>query len=135
MARDNPFEKVEEMLRRMDQELGGDPLGRAMSSIPVDVRDRGDALVVTADLPGFEKDDIDVTLADRTLRIEAEQEAETSEDGEFIRRERRHKSASRAVRLPEAVAEDGIEATYSNGVLTVTLPKRDAEGGTRIDIE
>jgi HSP20 family protein len=136
MARDNPFEKVEEMLRRMDQELDADPLGMATSPVSVDVRDRGDAFVVTADLPGFEKEDVEVTLADRTLRIEADHEAhaETGE-GEYIRRERRHESASRSVRLPEAVAEDGIEATYSNGVLTVTLPKQDAEGGTQIDIE
>jgi HSP20 family protein len=90
---------------------------------------------VTADLPGFEKEDIEVTLADRTLRIEAEHDAEVSTEGEYVRRERRHESASRSVRLPEAVAEEGIEATHSNGVLTVTLPKRDAEGGTRIDID
>jgi HSP20 family protein len=134
MRRDNPFEKIEEMLERMDQELGSDPLGMT-ASVAVDVRDRGDAFVVTADLPGFSKDDIEVTLADRTLRIEADHESEVSTEGEYVRRERRHESASRSVGLPEAVAEEGIEATYSNGVLAVTLPKRDAEGGTRIDIE
>lgn len=135
MARDNPFEKIEEMLQRMDQELGADPFGMGASPVSVDVRDRGDAFVVTADLPGFEKEDIEVTLADRTLRIEAEHDAAVSTEGEYVRRERRHESASRSVRLPEAVAEEGIEAAHSNGVLTVTLPKQDAEGGTQIDIE
>ncbi|MFB6295795.1 MAG: Hsp20/alpha crystallin family protein [Halobacteriales archaeon] len=135
MRRDNPFEKIEEMLERMDQEFGTDPFGMGASSAPVDVRDAGDEFVVTAELPGFEKEDIEVTLADRTLRIDADRDSETATEGEYIRRERRRESTSRSVHLPEAVAEEGIEASHSNGVLTVTLPKQDAEGGTQIDIE
>jgi len=123
------------MLERMDQEFGTDPFGMGVSSAPVDLRDAGEEFVVTTDLPGFGKDDIEVTLADRILRIDADRDSETATEGEYIRRERRTESASRSVRLPEAIAEEAIEATYSNGVLTITLPKRDAEGGTRIDID
>lgn len=131
----NPFEEIEEMLERMGREFDGDPLGVARST-PVDVADRGDAFVVTADLPGFETEDVEVTLADSTLRIDAERStsAET-EDAEYVRRERRRESVSRSVRLPEAVDEEGVEATYTNGVLTVTLEKQSADGGTQIDIE
>lgn len=135
MQPDNPFESIEEFIERMDQELNTDPFGTS-EPIAVDVRDGDGEFVVTADLPGYEKDDIGVTLADRTLRIEAEHETHTEfKEGEYIRRERSHESASRSVRLPEPVSEDGVSASFSNGVLTVTLEKRDADGGTQIDIE
>jgi HSP20 family protein len=135
MRRDNPFESIEEFIERMDQEFNADPFG-ATEPIPVDVRDGSGEFVVTADLPGYEKDDIGVTLADRTLRIEAEHETHAEiEEGEYVRRERNHESVSRSVRLPEPVREDGVSASFSNGVLTVTLEKRDADGGTQIDIE
>jgi HSP20 family protein len=135
MRRDNPFESIEEFIERMEREFDADPFGKT-GSITVDVRDADGEFVVTADLPGYEKDDIEVTLADRTLRIEADHESHVeSDEGEYIRKERRHESVSRSIRLPEPVAEDGVSATFSNGVLTVTLEKRDASGGTEIDIE
>lgn len=143
IGRRNPFEDIEDLFDRMTQEF--ETMGRQFetefgsldSSVAVDVVDRDDEFVVTADLPGFEKDNIDVTLADSTLRIEAERETELDEEDEdYVRRERRRASANRSVRLPEAVDEDGITATYSNGVLTVTLPKISTDdGGRQIEIE
>ena len=135
MRRDNPFESIEEFIERMEREFDTDPFGTT-GSITVDVRDAGGEFVVTADLPGYDKDDIEVTLADRTLHIEAEHESHLeAEDGEYIRRERRHESVARSIPLPEPIAEDGVSATFSNGVLTVSLGKRDADSGTQIDIE
>lgn len=135
MRGNNPFESIEEFIERMEPEFDADPFG-AMGSIDLDIRDGDGEFVVVADLPGYEKDDIEVTLADSTLRIEAEHESHTeSEEGEYIRKERRHESVSRSARLPEPIDEDGVSASFSNGVLTVTLAKRDADGGTQIDIE
>jgi HSP20 family protein len=135
MRRDNPFESIEEFIDRMEREFGADPFGRSRA-IDVDVRDGDGEFVVTADLPGYDKDDIEVTLAGRTLRIETEREEDTEfEAGEYIRNERRHESVSRSVRLPEPVADDGVSASFSNGVLTVTLEKQDASDGTQIDID
>jgi HSP20 family protein len=135
MQPDNPFDSIEEFIQRMDQEFNTDPFGTS-EPIAVDVRDGDGEFVVTADLPGYDKNDIGVTLADRTLRIEVERETHDEvEEGEYVRRERSHESASRSVRLPEPVSEDGVSASFSNGVLTVTLAKRDADGGTEIDIE
>jgi len=135
MRRDNPFESIEEFIDRMEREFGADPFRRSRA-IDVDVRDGDGEFVVTADLPGYDKDDIEVTLAGRTLRIETEREEDTEfEAGEYIRNERRHESVSRSVRLPEPVADDGVSASFSNGVLTVTLEKQDASDGTQIDID
>lgn len=133
---DNPFEEIEQLFDRMSQELGEGTLAGVAGSILVDVEDRTDAFVVTADVPGFSKDEIDVTLSDRTLRIAADRETEAEEtEADFIRRERHRESASRTVRLPEAVDEEGISATYEHGVLTVTLPKIGGDGGHRIEVE
>jgi len=135
MRRDNPFEAIEEFIERMEREFGADPFGKT-GSMNVDVRDGDGEFVVTADLPGYDKDDVEVSLADQTLHVEADHERHAeADDGEYIRKERRHESVSRSVRLPEPVAEDGVSATFQNGVLTVTLQKRDADGGTQIDIE
>lgn len=133
---ENPFEEFEDLLDRMGREFESNvwDTGR---SVAVDVAEQEDAFVVTADLPGFEKDAIDVTLDETTLRIEAERESSSEErEGEYLRQERHSDSARRSVRLPEPVEEDGVEATYAAGVLTVRLPKRTAEdAGKRIEVE
>ena len=133
---DDPFSEIEQLFDRMSREFGGSPFAAAAGAVAVDVEERDDAFVVTADVPGFSKDDIDVTLADRTLRIRADREEETEEsDADYLRRERRVSSAERSVTLPSAVEEEGITATYKNGVLTVTLPKQSGDGGQRIEVE
>lgn len=130
----NPFDEIERLLEGMGWELESGWPGTPMA---VDIEDRDDAFVVTADVPGFEKDEVEVTIADSTLRITAESELEeTEEETNYVRRERRSRSVSRSVQLPGPVDDESISASYKNGVLTVTLPKIDAEtGGIRIDIE
>lgn len=118
-------------------ELGG--------GIKVDVAEDDEAVTVTADLPGFDREDIDVTVEDNVLTVAAEHEEETEEEGEgeegeketYHRRELRRRSVSRRIRLPTAVEEEDATAEYENGVLTITLPKvepEDAEGHS-IDVE
>lgn len=135
IGRGNPFDEIEDLFDRITGELEGETWGRT-PSVPVDVADTGDAFVLTVDLPGFDKDDIDVTIADTTVRINAERETGTDiETDTFLRRERKRGAVTRSVRLPEPVDDDGVEASYATGVLTVTLPKIGGEGGTRIEIE
>lgn len=134
MARGSPFDELERLLDKMN-----DARERASGGLAVDVEDEDDEFVVTADLPGFDKEDIDVEVHDRTLRIEArhEEETETEEDEDnYVRRERSKRSLSRSVTLPEEVDEAGASASFENGVLTVTLPKaHTSEESTSVDIE
>ncbi|WP_049969101.1 archaeal heat shock protein Hsp14 [Haladaptatus cibarius] len=128
--RKNPFDELEEMFERMSRqfdEMGGQ-FGGGMDwqtgGISVDVVDNGDEYVVTADLPGFEKNDLDIALQENRLRISAEHESEVEEEGEeYLRQERSQRSVSRTVSLPDPVDESSVSAEYRNGVLTVTLPK------------
>jgi HSP20 family protein len=134
------FERMQELLAEMANNWNGDAFETSpltASSVNVDLEDRSDEFVLTAELPGFDKDDIDVRVTDRTLRLEAEHEKESTEesDGEYVRRERRQASVARSIRLPGAVETDDIEATYNNGVLTVQMPKSDPlTQGSEIDI-
>lgn len=141
----NPFDELERFFERMSQQFGEswggnfEMTGGIGSSMSVDVADHPDEIVVTADLPGFSKEDIDVRLSDNTLRINARKEEAAERGGEqenYIRQERSRRSMSRAITLPEPVDEEGVSAKHSNGVLTVTLPKMHATGESRsISIE
>jgi len=146
-TRSNPFEELERLLEAMSRQFDDasrvweaeGPLGRWASgaeSMAIDLVDRDGEFVVTVDLPGFERDDVDIRVTDHTLRIEAEHEAVHDEEGErFIRHERRHESTDRSVRLPGEVDKQGVAARMRNGVLTITLPKTEIEEARRIEID
>lgn len=143
MARKNPFDDIEELFDRLSQQFENQPafdqdvFGMAGSKrISIDLADRGGEFVATADVPGFEKDEIDVRVTGDTLSIEAEREEEReAEDETYIRNERRSQSMRRSIRLPEPVEEEDVSATYQNGVLTITLPKHEPDTGRSISIE
>ena len=128
------------MFERMNDQFGGlDQRSLpATQSVSIDLADNEDSFEVTADLPGYDREDIDLSVADRTLRISAERDEsteESDEDGNYLRRERHRQSVSRSLSLPEDVEEDDASAAYTNGVLTVTLPKATSDSDSRsIDI-
>jgi HSP20 family protein len=124
--------QFEEMSRQFDSTRS---FGREMA---IDIREDGDSLVAVVDLPGFEKEDIDLTVTEDVLTIEASRtdSAETDDD-HYVHRERRSDTARRSIRLPAAIHADDASATYNNGVLSVTLPKLivDDEDARHIDVE
>lgn len=131
-----PFRDLERVLDRVTDQLEGVEPGLA-SRPPLDIEDADGTLVVTIDLPGFEKEDVEIQLRDDVLTIEAEHDEETKRelDEDYVRRERRHEAISRSITLPEPVDEDGATASYENGVLTVELPKSRRDAGTRVEVE
>lgn len=134
-GRKNPLAELESLLDRMSHELETDSLGLG-HSVPVNVRDEGDTYIVTADLPGYDRENIEVSLVEKTLRIEADRELESeTESGEFLRRERHRESVSRSVTLPEAILDTEASAGFDAGVLTIEIPKQQDVDGTSIDIE
>jgi HSP20 family protein len=122
---DDPLQGLEQLLDQFTEPL--------TSTIPVDVVDTGEELVVFADVPGRDSDAVQVSLEDdRLLHIEVPEQEQTV-DGQYVTRGREHGSATRTVALPAAVDEDRTEATYDRGVLTVRLGK--PTGGDEIDIQ
>ena len=98
--------------------------GRRLPAFSTDIRDEGDHYLLEAELPGFQKEDIDLDVKDGFLTISAsrEESGETKQGG-YLCRERRSGSFSRSFNL-DGIQEDGITASYNNGVLELTLPKR-----------
>ena len=80
---------------------------------------------VEAELPGLEEKDVEVTLADGVLKIRGEKQAEKEEK---TRRthwvERSYGAFQRAIRVPEGIEEDKVNASFKKGILTVTIPKK-----------
>jgi len=103
----------------------------------VDVKDEGEQIVVAADLPGVEKQDVTIRLVDsRTLQIQSRRSSEKEEKGEdYYRRERFFGSMSRDVPLPDDVTEEGSTATFQNGVLEIRLKKQPAKDAKKIEIQ
>jgi len=95
----------------------------------VDVRDLNDHYEITAELPGVNKDDLEVNLHDGVLTISAETKKEDVEkkDGKVIRQERRYGKYVRSFDLGGDIKEDEIEAAFKDGILTLTAPKRAAK--------
>jgi len=103
----------------------------------VDVKEHDDEVIVAADLPGVEKEDVSLEVLDpRILRIAFRRQAESKEEAEgYYVRERTYGSMDRVVRLPAGVIEEGATATFKNGVLEVRLKKAAVEGRKKIPIE
>lgn len=103
----------------------------------VEVFERGNNLVVRADLPGLSRENVDVELDDDALIIRGERRSDTEDEDEgFYHSERSYGSFYRAIPLPEGIDPSGCNATFRDGVLQVTLPKpqQQPSRARRIDV-
>ena len=101
---------------------------RAFAEAPafpsVDVIDRDDELLVRAEVPGYRKDEIEISVADRVLTLKGEtREEEKEEKGDYYRCEISRGTFSRTVALPAAVDDSKAKASMKDGMLELTLPK------------
>ena len=123
--------------RAFDQAFNG-TLGSRVWVPAMDVAERGDAYLVQAELPGVAPDQVDVSFEQNVLTIRGTKPAsfDVANEGELrvFAAERVHGSFERAVRLPEFVNADRITATFSNGLLTITVPKAEAAQPRKIAI-
>lgn len=102
----------------------------------VDMYEEKDKIVVKAEAPGLEKDDIKVSVTDHVLQIRGEKkQEEEKEDRDYYYSERFYGVFSREVPLPSAVNPDQIKANFKNGVLTIEIPKSKEQAGKEIKIE
>lgn len=137
-----PFETLRHEIDRLFESFAGPsglfPLGRSALSreLPwprlnglaiapsVDIAAKDDQYEITAELPGLDEKDIDVSLANGALTIKGEKKEEKEEKGkDYYLSERRYGSFARSFAVPEGVDIDKIQATFSKGVLSIKLPK------------
>jgi HSP20 family protein len=119
--------EVERLHHMFDAAFDGDALARAAWVPAVDILETGDhTVVVKAELPEMKREDIKVTFENNVLTIEGERTFAKEEDaGKYHRVERGQGVFRRSFTLPDSVDAGRVEAAYVDGVLTVTLPRRE----------
>ena len=95
----------------------------------VDVEEQDNQYLIMADMPGINKEDIHVELHNGLLTIRAEhtEEKEDKKDGKVIRRERHSGSYARSFNVGKGITESDVSGNFENGVLTLTIPKKESE--------
>ncbi|KPK78878.1 MAG: hypothetical protein AMJ81_14660 [Phycisphaerae bacterium SM23_33] len=102
----------------------------------LDIVEHDDAVVVKADLPGLKTEDIDISVQNNVLTISGEKKESKEEKGEsYYHVERRFGSFHRDMTLPAGVDADKVQASYHDGVLTITLPKTEQAKPKRIQVK
>ncbi|HUA83965.1 MAG TPA: Hsp20/alpha crystallin family protein [Bryobacteraceae bacterium] len=121
-----PFALLREMTDWMDQTFEGDlPIthGERMWAPAVEICERGNNVIVSADLPGIEPKDVKIEIDNNTLVIQGERKhEERRQDEGFRRTERFYGTFFRAIPLPETAKLDDAKAEFRNGVLEITVP-------------
>ena len=136
----NPFDvlgrDLGQVLDRLLNDSDKDSENGSVAKYDVDVREDADHFYVETDLPGFKKEEIDITLVKSTLTITADHKKQPAEQeqGEWLLRERRDARFSRSFTLPETVNDQTVDATLVDGVLKITLNKREAAKPRKIAV-
>jgi HSP20 family protein len=115
---------------------GEEGLSNSVWMPPVDVFESGESIVLKADLPDVKKDEVDISIENNTLTLKGERkmEKETTEKN-FYRMERSYGTFTRSFTLPPTIAPEKVEASFENGVLTITLPKREEAKPKQIQVK
>lgn len=123
----NPFREMEDFEKRFFNAPFSSFWGsNDIAEFKTDISDQGDHYLLEADLPGFDKKDIHLELSDNTLTINAERRSEHDDKDKknnYVRIERSYGKYSRQFDI-SAIDSDKITAKYDNGVLKLTLPKK-----------
>jgi HSP20 family protein len=137
-----PFFDVGKTLEEMDRALSrmGQPLG--LRSVPrgtfpaINIYEQGDAVVLTAEVPGVRPEELEVTVVDQSLTLQGERRPEeVAEGSRAYRRERVAGAFTRTVTLPENVDPNSVQAQCRNGVLRVHMSKAEKAKAKKIAIQ
>jgi len=137
------FGSLQERINRMFDDTirtlyptDGEELEKGTWAPAVDIYETNDSFVVSADLPGLNKDEIQIDLKDNTLTLKGEKkfEEKVSKDN-YIRVERAYGSFVRSFTLPQNVDPEKIKAKYKEGILEITIPKKEEAKPKQIKVE
>ncbi len=115
--------------------FGDEGIGRGAWAPSVDIYENKDQIVLEAELPGMKQEDFDLAIENNVITLRGERRFEkTDETDNYHRVERSYGAFTRSFTLPQSVSADDARAEYSNGVLRVTLPKREEAKTRRIEV-
>ena len=143
-----PYEEFERFFDRMlgrnwpkpfkwEAPVWGDLMGSAEARMPsVDVQDHDDHLLVRAEIPGVNKEDLKVSISDNVLTIKGDTKREDKkESGDYFRHEISRTSFARSVTLPVAVDASKVSAALTDGMLEVTIGKAEASKRRSVKVQ
>ena len=120
----------------LTRSFDGEGIGRGAWAPSVDIYENKDQIVLEAELPGMKQEDFDLSIENSVITLRGERKFEkTDETDNYHRVERSYGSFTRSFTLPQTVSAEGAVAEYSNGVLRVTLPKREETKARRIEVK
>lgn len=136
----DPFKELRSLQDEMTRLFAGGGLGREEMlngawSPKVDIFENKDHLVLEAELPGMNRDDFELSFENNVISLKGERKFEKQTDGDnYHRVERSYGSFTRSFTLPQTVTADGANAEFRNGILRVSLPKREETKARKIEI-
>lgn len=139
----SPFTELETLRREVDRvfreafrELWGEEAPRRAGWVPpVDICETDSEVVVTVELPGLNKDDVQIELSDDVLTIKGKRQREQREGETYHLIERGYGEFERRFSLGVPIDRDRVEANFKDGVLTITLPKAEEVRPRRVEIK
>src|SRR5687767_6293248 len=115
--------------------FGDEGIGRGAWAPSVDIYENKDQIVLEAELPGMKQEDFDLSIENNVITLRGERKFERADETDnYHRVERSYGSFTRSFTLPQTVSAEGATAEYNNGVLRVTLPKREETKARRIQV-
>jgi HSP20 family protein len=131
----DPFAEMRRMQTEMNRLFGGFTAGTARDFPAVNIWLGENSVVVTAELPGVTRDDVNLNLQDDVLALAGKREPKTQQENvDWQRRERAYGSFSRAIQLPFRVDPNKVQARFNNGILEVELERLEADRPKKIEI-
>ena len=130
-SRWDPFRDLLALHEQLGQLVGSDAPGWTP---PVDLYETSGGFVLTAEVPGLVRDEIEIHAEESRVVIRGERAAGHVPCEQYHRVERGHGRFSRAFMLPEPIDVDSVSADLKDGLLTVTIPKAGGRGGRRVDV-
>ena len=141
LAKYDPFREVRSLQDEVNRLFstafprGGEEMTNGTWFPKVDIFENSDHLVLEAELPGMNRDDFELSFENNTLTLKGERRFEKKSEGDnYHRVERSYGSFTRSFTLPPTVTADGASAEFDNGVLHITLPKREETKARKIEI-
>jgi HSP20 family protein len=134
----DPFEALFALQRALDARLDSDWMGDSTAGIgsypPINIFQKGDDFVAVVELPGVNKDDLQIEAKENTIRVFGNKAIAYEKDASVHRRERLSGVFNRTISIPIQINPDGIRAEYRDGVLALHIPRAESEKPRTIKI-
>ena len=132
----DPLRQINEIQHEMNRLFDLRSRGSRFEYPAVNIWTDTDKVLVTSELPGYDKTDVDISLTGDVLRLHGSRKApECKEDECFHRQERNYGMFDREIKLPFAIDQNSVEASFKNGVLSISLNRAEEDKPKKIEIQ